>query len=104
MIMRILAIPFISIMMVSILLTSSFVPLLGQEYSIAIILGSSEEENNTHDTSSSNTFDAKYFMSKSFFSANPSLNQENNNNTSGYVFAVLEFTLETLDPPPRKLI
>lgn len=102
--MRILAIPFISFVMVTILLTSSFVPLLGQEYNTAIILGSSEEENNTHDTSSSNTFDAKYFMSKSFFSANPSLNQEKNDNTSGYVFAILEFTIEILDPPPRKLV
>ncbi len=102
--MRILAIPFISIMMVSILLTSSFIPLLGKEYSTAIVLGSSEEENNTHDSSTSNTFDAKYFMSKSFFSTDPSLNQEKNDNTSGYVFVILEFTVETLDPPPRKLV
>ncbi|MDF0714979.1 hypothetical protein PY092_02365 [Muricauda sp. 334s03] len=102
--MRILAIPFISIMMISILLTSSFIPLLGQEYSTAIILGSSEEENNTHDTSNSNTFDAKYFLSKSFFATNPSHHQEKSDSTSGYIFAVLEFTLETLDPPPRKLV
>ena len=101
--MRKLAIPFISILMVSILLTSSFIPLLGQEYSTAIILGSSEEESNNHDTFSSNAFDSKYFMSKSFFSAGPSLNQDKNNNVSGYTFAVLEFTLEILDPPPRNL-
>jgi hypothetical protein len=104
MIMRILAIPFISIMMVSILLTSSFIPLLGKEYSTAIILGSSEEENNTHDTSSSNTVDAKYFLSKSFFTTDPTVHQEKSDNASGYMFAVLEFTLETLDPPPRKLV
>tara|TARA_B100000949_G_scaffold235538_1_gene259524 strand:- start:27939 stop:28247 length:309 start_codon:yes stop_codon:yes gene_type:complete len=102
--MRILAIPFISIMMISILLTSSFIPLLGQEYSTAIILGSSEEENNSHDTSSSNIFDAKYFLSKSFFTTNPTQYQEKRDNASGYLFAVLEFTLETLDPPPRKLV
>ncbi len=102
--MRILAIPFISMLMVSILLTSSFIPLLGKEYCTAIILGSSEEENNTQDTSSSKTFDIKYFMSKSFISADTSINQEKNNNALGYAFAVLEFTLETLDPPPRKLV
>jgi len=101
--MRILAIPFISIFMVSILLTTSFIPLLGQEYSTAIILGSSEEESNNHDTLSSNAFDSKYFMSKSFFSTGLFLNQDKNNNVSGYTFAVLEFTLEILDPPPRKL-
>ncbi|MBA4745141.1 hypothetical protein [Flagellimonas halotolerans] len=102
--MRTLAIPFISFVMVTILLTSPFVPLMGREYSIAFILGSSEEENNTHDTSSSKTFDIKYFMSKSFISADPSINQEKNNDALGYAFAVLEFTLETLDPPPRKLV
>ncbi|MCR9227298.1 MAG: hypothetical protein NXH90_07775 [Flavobacteriaceae bacterium] len=91
-------------MMVSILLTSSFIPLLGQEYSTAIILGSSEEENNTHDTLNNNTFDAKYFLSKSFFAMDPSQHQEKKGNASGYIFAVLEFTLETLDPPPRKLV
>lgn len=104
MIMRILATPFISFMLVSILMTSSFIPLLGQEYNTAIILGASEEENNTHDTSNSKTFDSKYFVYKNFFSADLSINQENGDNTLGYVFTILEITLEILDPPPRKLV
>lgn len=102
--MRILALPLASFLMVFILMTSSFVPLLGKEYSTAIIFGSSEEENNTHDTSNNKTFDSKYFLYKSFFAMDPSINQEKSNNALGYVFAVLEFTLETLDPPPRKLV
>ncbi|MCK0161340.1 hypothetical protein [Allomuricauda sp. F6463D] len=102
--MRILAIPFISFLLVSILMTSVFVPFLGQEHSTAIILNASEEENNSHDTSSSKVFDNKCFVSKNFFTTDSSINQEKNDNTLGYVFTVLEFTLETLDPPPRRLI
>ncbi|MBR9854370.1 MAG: hypothetical protein GYB37_07290 [Algicola sp.] len=71
---------------------------------MAIILGSSEEENNTQETSNNKTFDSKYFMSKSFLAMNSSMNQEKSDNALGYIFAVLEFTLETLDPPPRKLL
>lgn len=102
--MRILAVPFISFVLVTILMTSSFIPLLGQEYSTAIILGSSEEENNTHDTSNNKTYDSKYFVYKNFFSTDLSINQEKGDNTLGYVFTILEITLEILDPPPRILV
>ncbi len=103
-VLRILALPFVSAMLVTILLTAPLVPFLGKEYCTAMILGSSEEENNSHDLGESKIFDGKYFILKNFFSVDPTLNAEHHQNTLDYSFTVLEFTIEILDPPPKKLI
>jgi len=90
-------------MLVTILMTSPLVPLLGKEYCTLMVLGSSEEENN-NEISSSKHVDGKYFLLKNFLPVDMSLQQEQNLYVSGYIFPELDFTIEILDPPPRKLI
>jgi len=102
--LRLLAIPFVSVMLVTILMASPFVPLLGRDYCAALIVGSSEEENNSNETSATKNFESKYFLLRNFFPVDSSFQQEKNLNSMGYIFPVLEFTVEILDPPPRILI
>ncbi|MCR9263739.1 MAG: hypothetical protein NXH86_06250 [Flavobacteriaceae bacterium] len=102
--LRLLAFPFVSVMLVTILMTSPLVPLLGKEYCTAIILGSSEEENNSNETTGSKSFESKYFLLRNFFPVDTSFNQEQDFNSLGYIFPVLDYTVEILDPPPRRLI
>lgn len=102
--LKLLALPIVSVMLVSILMASPFVPLLGREYSTALILGASEEENNSHETASSKNFDSKFFVFRNFFPVDPSFNQEQNLGSLRYIFQVLEHTVEILDPPPRELV
>lgn len=104
MILRQLAIPIVSMILVAILMTSPLTPLLGKDYCTLMVLGSSEEENNSHDNLGSKVFEAKYFLLKNFFEIGPSILQEHHLNAQGYEFSVLEHTIEILDPPPRKLI
>jgi len=85
-------------------MASPFVPLLGKEYCTAIILGSSEEENNGKETTSSKNFESKFYSLWNFFSVNPSFSQEKDATAIDYVFRVLDYTIEILDPPPRRLI
>lgn len=104
MILRRLALPIVSIVMVTILMASPLAPLLGKDYCTLIILGSSEEENNSHDTAESKVFDGKFFLLKNFFALDSSLKQEKQHSTLAYAFTVLEHTIEILDPPPKKLV
>lgn len=104
MILRRLALPMVSIVMVAILMATPLTPYLGKDYCTLMILGSSEEENNSHDTAESKIFDGKFFLLKNFFSVDSSLKQEQQNNTLMYAFTVLEHTIEILDPPPKKLV
>ncbi|MEW2920495.1 MULTISPECIES: hypothetical protein [Flavobacteriaceae] len=101
--LRLLAIPFVSVILVTILMASPFVPLLGRECCTAMIIGSSEEENNNHEPSTVNNFESKYFLLRNFFPLNSSLQQKENLNALGYIFPILEFTVEILDPPPKRL-
>ncbi len=102
--LRLLAIPFVSVMLVTILMASPFIPLLGREYCTALIIGSSEEENNGNETSAIKNFESKYFLLRNFFPVDLSFQQEKNLTSLRYIFPVLEFTVEILDPPPRRLI
>jgi hypothetical protein len=102
--LRLLAIPFISVILVTILMASPFVPLLGREYCTALIIGSSEEENNSNETAPTKNFESKYFLLRNFFPVDASFQQEKNLNSMGYIFPVLEYTIEILDPPPKGLI
>lgn len=102
--LRLLAIPFISVMLATILMASPFVPLLGRDYCAALIVGSSEEENNSSETAPIKNIESKYFLLRHFFPVDASFQQEKNFNSMGYIFPVLEFTLEILDPPPKRLI
>ncbi|WP_159076274.1 hypothetical protein [Flagellimonas amoyensis] len=102
--LKLLAFPFVSVMLVTILMASPFVPLLGREYSTALILGASEEENNSNETTSSKNFESKFLVFRNFFPVDPSFKQEHNLTSLRYVFQVLEHTIEILDPPPRELV
>lgn len=101
--LKILALPLVSLVLVTLLTTSPLIPLLGKDYCTAMILGSSEEEHNTHDTGATQLFDGKYFLLKNFLSLGSYPNAEHQHNTLDYAFTVLEFTIEILDPPPRSL-
>lgn len=103
-VLKLLAFPLVSVMLVSILMASPFVPLLGREYCTALILGASEEENNSNETSNGKSFESKFFVFRNFFAVDPSFNQEQNLTSLRYVFQVLEHTIEILDPPPKELV
>ncbi len=103
-VLRLLALPFVSVILVTILMASPFVPLLGKEYCTAIILGSSEEENNSKETTGSKNFESKFFLLRNFFPVDSILNQEKNLDALTYIFRVLDCTIEILDPPPKRLI
>jgi hypothetical protein len=103
-VLKLLAFPIVSVMLVSILMASPFVPLLGREYSTALILGASEEENNSNETANGKNFESKFFVFRNFFPVDPSFYQEQNLTSLGYVFQLMEHTIEILDPPPRKLV
>ncbi|WP_318343762.1 hypothetical protein [Flagellimonas baculiformis] len=102
--LKLLAFPIVSVMLVSILMASPFVPLLGREYSTALILGSSEEENNSHETTNGKNFESKFFVFRNFFAVDPYFNQEQHLSSLRYIFQVMEHTVEILDPPPRELV
>ncbi len=101
--LRILALPFVSLVLITILITSPLTPFLGKDYCTAMILGSSEEENNNHDIGGTKILDGKYFMLKNFLPMGLSPKTEKQQNSLDYAFTVLEFTIEILDPPPRQL-
>lgn len=102
--LRLLAFPFVSLMLVTILMASPYVPLLGREYCAAIILGASEEENNSNETTNSKNLESKFFLLRYFFPQDPSFQQEQNTGSLGYVFRTLDCTIEILDPPPKELV
>lgn len=101
--LKILALPLVSLVLVAILMTSPLTPFLGKDYCTALILGSSEEENNNHDIGGTKIFDGKYFMLKNFLPMGPYPKTEHQQNSLDYAFTVLEFTIEILDPPPKQL-
>lgn len=101
--LKLLALPLVSLVFITILMTSPLIPLLEKDYSTAMILGSSEEEHNNHDNGGPQLFDSKYYLLKNFLSLGLFPKSDHQQNLLDYAFTVLEYTIEILDPPPKQL-
>lgn len=102
---RTLAFPFVSMLLIFSLLASPIIPFLDKELSKTLVMGSAEEEKSSKKEESEKKFDELDFFLRNYvpFSSD-FLAQEQNYTTAGYLFPVLEYTIEILDPPPRRLI
>ncbi len=91
-------------MLVGCLLVSPIVPFLDKELGKTMVLGSAEEEKSSKKEEAEKNFDEldlylKNFYELSFYQAA----QKFNVFSTDYVFPTVEYNLEILDPPPKKL-
>ena len=84
---------------------SPIIPLLDTELGKTNVVGAAEEENNNKKGDMEIKFDEldAYFKYFSEFSSNQ-IFEVQSKNFLAYLFTTSDFTLEILDPPPRKLI
>ncbi|WP_156102212.1 hypothetical protein [Muricauda sp. MAR_2010_75] len=102
--LRTIAFPFVSVLLIFSLLASPLIPFLDKEFSKTLVL-SAEEEKSSKKEESEKKFDEKDFFIKNYFAVSSDfLAQDKHYTTAGYLFPVLEYTVEILDPPPRRLI
>lgn len=99
-----MAFPFVSVLLICSLLAAPVIPFLDKELSKSLVL-SAEEEKSSKKEESEKKFDEMDFFVKNYFTdASEFLLQKQDYTTAGYLFPVMEYTVEILDPPPRKLI
>ena len=101
---KVILFPIISLLLVFSISISPIIPLLDKELGKTIILGA-EEENSNKKEETGKKFDEidayfKYFVEL----ANHQLFQKTQLDFLGYIFPTSDYTVEILDPPPRKLI
>ncbi|TXJ93843.1 hypothetical protein [Flagellimonas pelagia] len=100
-----LVFPILSMLLMGCLLASPLIPFLDKELGKTMAFGSSEEEKSNKKEEAEKNFDEldlylKNYIDVSFFQ----VPQQRTICSAGYVFPSLEFSMEILDPPPKKLI
>ena len=103
--LKTIAFPFVSVLLIFSLLAAPVIPLLDKELSKSLVLKSSEEEKSSKKEESEKKFDELEGYIRNYFALSTEfLAQEQDFTTAGYLFPVLEYTVEILDPPPRRLM
>jgi len=102
---KVILFPIISFLLILSISISPVIPLLDKELGKTMILGAAEEEKSNKKEETEKKFDEidayfKYFLEL----ADHQVSQKTQLDFLGYIFPTSDYTVEILDPPPRKLI
>lgn len=102
--MKTILYPIISLLLILTISASPVIPLLDKELGKTIaVTGAEEEKGNKIITIKK--FDEEDTFNKYVFESNHQpISQEHTIGFLGYFFSISDYTMEILDPPPRKLI
>ncbi|MBW8242409.1 hypothetical protein K1F50_06315 [Muricauda oceani] len=96
--------PIIALLLILSISASPIIPLLDKELGKTMVIGSAEEEKSSK-VITIKKFDEEDTFNKYVFESNHQyISQEHNIRFIGYFFSVSDYTVEILDPPPRKLV
>ena len=96
--------PFVSILLICSLLAAPIIPFLDKELSQSLLL-TAEEEKSSKKEEAEKKFDEMDFFIRNYFAfSSEFLAQQQDFTAAGYLFPVMEYTVEILDPPPRRLV
>jgi hypothetical protein len=104
-VLKALLFPIISFLLILSISTSPIIPLLDKALGKTMILSSAEEEKSSKNEESDKKFDEmdayfKYFLELASYQI---INTQGTD-FLGYIFPTSDYTIEILDPPPRKLV
>ncbi|MFT0714148.1 hypothetical protein [Flagellimonas lutimaris] len=103
--LKALLFPIISFLLILSISTSPIIPLLDKALGKTMILSSAEEEKSSKNEESDKKFDEmdayfKYFLELASYQ----IIKTQGIDFLGYIFPTSDYTIEILDPPPRKLV
>ena len=103
--LKTIAFPFISLLLIFSLLAPSFLPFLEEDQSTSLVLDVDDtEKNNKKEESEKKSDEMDFFIKNNFVHIIAIFAHRQEYNLSGYLFPSLEYTIEILDPPPRRLV
>ncbi len=102
-VLKTIAFPLIAMMLIFSILAPSLAPLIDEEFDIAVLVDSGEDEKNK-EKESEKKFDEKNLFLDDSSSSNSLYLLNQDQGFSRYVFSNSDFKAEILLPPPRELV
>lgn len=96
--------PFISLLLILAISASPIIPLLDKDLGETMVVGAAEEEKSSKVITIKKFDEADIYNKYLLEWGNQPFLQEHSLGFLGYIFPISDYTLEILDPPPRKLV
>lgn len=100
--LKTVALPFIAVMLIFSILAPSLVPLIGEDYEMAVLWDTGEEEKNSDNESEKKLGEKDLFLNKPHFSSTD-FSQNEPEKFVCYFFSYSVFEADILLPPPEEM-